>query len=120
MRCDSVSLTCAVAAALGSAEAASIKGMRFWNLTSETLSEVSLAPAGTTKFGPNQCKNDKDGTVEFDEQVAVTGRVARPVRHPHQGREGADLLRQGDRGESQGRLLDPRRGLDQLCEIALP
>ena len=62
-----------LAASLGASEAASIKGMRFWNLTSGTLSEVSLAPAGTKQFGPNQCKNDKDGTVEFDEQVAVKG-----------------------------------------------
>ena len=55
------------------AGAASIKGLRFWNLTSETLTEVSLAPAGTKAFGPNQCKNDKDGSVDFDEQVAVKG-----------------------------------------------
>ncbi len=55
------------------AEAAKKKGMRFWNLTSETLVEVSLAPAGTGKFGSNQCLNDKDKSVDFDEDVAVTG-----------------------------------------------
>ena len=48
-------------------------GIRFWNLTGETLAEVSLAPAGTTKFGPNQCLNDKDGTVEFDEDLLLKG-----------------------------------------------
>lgn len=53
------------------AAAAAKKGMRFWNLTGETLTEVSLAPTGTTSFGPNQCKNDKDGTVDFDEDLAI-------------------------------------------------
>ena len=47
------------------------KPIRFWNLTAETISELYLAPAGTGKFGPNQCLNDKDGTVETDEMVAV-------------------------------------------------
>jgi len=46
---------------------------RFWNLTRHTISELSLAPAGTTNFGPNQCKNDKDGTVDPDERLRVTG-----------------------------------------------
>jgi hypothetical protein len=49
------------------------KGMRFWNLTSETLAEVSLAPAGSQAFGSNQCQNDKDGTVDFDEQLSIVG-----------------------------------------------
>src|ERR1700710_289489 len=53
--------------------AAAKKGMQFWNLTGETLTEVSLAPTGTTDFGPNQCKNDKDGTVDFDEDLAIKG-----------------------------------------------
>lgn len=46
---------------------------RFWNLTQETISELYLAPAGTTDFGPNQCKNDKDGTVDPDERLRITG-----------------------------------------------
>lgn len=58
------------------ASAASKKGMKFWNLTGETLTEVSLAPAGTKDFGPNQCKNDKDGSVDFDEQLSITGVVS--------------------------------------------
>ncbi len=45
--------------------------MQFWNLTGETLSEVALAPAGTRDFGANQCANDKDGTVDFDENLAI-------------------------------------------------
>ena len=46
---------------------------RFCNLTQDTISELYLAPAGTTLFGPNQCKNDKDGTVDHDERLRITG-----------------------------------------------
>jgi hypothetical protein len=46
---------------------------RFWNLTQHTISEFNLAPAGTTQWGPNQCKNDKDGTVDTDERLRITG-----------------------------------------------
>jgi hypothetical protein len=46
---------------------------RFWNLTHATVQEFQLAPAGTTAWGPDQCKNDKDGAVDFDERLAVTG-----------------------------------------------
>jgi hypothetical protein len=46
---------------------------RFWNLTRHTISELYLAPTGTTDWGPNQCKNDKDGTVDADERLPITG-----------------------------------------------
>ena len=46
---------------------------RFWNLTRHTILELHLAPAGSTDFGPNQCKNDKDGTVDPDERLRITG-----------------------------------------------
>jgi hypothetical protein len=46
---------------------------RFWNLTRYTISELYLAPAGTTNWGPNQCKNDKDGTVDVDERLPIRG-----------------------------------------------
>ncbi len=46
---------------------------RFWNLTRHTISEFYLAPAGTTHWGDNQCKNDKDGTVDSDERLRITG-----------------------------------------------
>ena len=32
-----------------------------------------MAPAGTSDWGPDQCKNDKDGTVEADERLRITG-----------------------------------------------
>ena len=49
------------------------KPIRFWNLTSATVTELRLAPAGSGKFGPDQCNNDKDGRVDHDERLPVTG-----------------------------------------------
>jgi hypothetical protein len=46
--------------------------MRFWNLTRHAISEFYLAPAGTTNWGANQCKNDRDGTVDSDERLRIT------------------------------------------------
>src|SRR3954468_21303572 len=46
--------------------------MRFWNLTRHTISEFYLAPAGTTNWGANQTKNDRDGTVDPDERLRIT------------------------------------------------
>jgi hypothetical protein len=46
---------------------------RFWNLTRHTIAEFYLAPTGTTSWGENQCRNDKDGTVESDERLRITG-----------------------------------------------
>jgi hypothetical protein len=46
---------------------------RFWNLTRNTISELHLAPAGTSNWGPNQCKNDPDGAVDTDERLPITG-----------------------------------------------
>ena len=47
--------------------------LRFWNLTSGTISKLYLAPAGTNKWGPDQCKNDPDGAVDPDERLTITG-----------------------------------------------
>jgi hypothetical protein len=49
------------------------KPIRFWNLTSATVTELRLAPAGSGNFGPDQCKNDKDGSVDHDERLPITG-----------------------------------------------
>jgi hypothetical protein len=46
---------------------------RFWNLTHMRISEFYLAPAGTTNWGPNQAKNDKDGVADPDERLNITG-----------------------------------------------
>jgi hypothetical protein len=65
-------LALALAAAVATASAAD-RPTRFWNLTHNTVQEFQLAPAGTTAWGENQCKNDKDGTVDFDERLRITG-----------------------------------------------
>jgi hypothetical protein len=49
------------------------KPTRFWNLTSSAVTDLRLAPAGTRKFGENQCLNDKDAAVNHDERLKVTG-----------------------------------------------
>jgi hypothetical protein len=46
---------------------------RFWNLTNGRISEFYLAPPGTTNWGQNQAKNDKDGVVDPDERLRITG-----------------------------------------------
>ena len=55
---------------------ASKSKMKFWNLTGVDLTEVSLAPAGTDKFGDNQCKNDDNGAIENDERLPLKGVTA--------------------------------------------
>ncbi len=62
--------TLAVSGSLALAEG---RPPRFWNLTRHTISEFYLAPAGTSKWSANQCKNDKDGTVDPDERLRITG-----------------------------------------------
>ncbi len=47
------------------------KGTRFWNLTGETVTKFELAPTGTQNFGPDQAKNDKDGSVDNDERLKL-------------------------------------------------
>ena len=61
-----------VLTALSCAAMAQSRPTRFWNLTRHTISEFYLAPAGTTDWGANQCKNDKDGTVDPDERLRIT------------------------------------------------
>jgi hypothetical protein len=64
----SLGLTLAASAAF-----AQDRPTRFWNLTLGRISEFYLAPAGTTTWGPNQAKNDKDGVVDPDERLRITG-----------------------------------------------
>ena len=59
-----------------STAASSADRMRFWNLTSTTISKLYLAPTGTTKWSANQCANDPDGTVEMDERLELKGLTA--------------------------------------------
>jgi len=55
------------------AQSSAADRMRFWNLTTVTIQELYMAPAGTTSWGPNQCKNDRDGSVDADERLTITG-----------------------------------------------
>ena len=61
-----------LAIAAATEAAAEQRPTRFWNLTKNTISEFYLAPAGTSNWGPNQCKNDKDGSVDFDERLKIS------------------------------------------------
>ena len=54
-------------------DAAEGKGIRFWNLTAATITSLQLSPAGKSEWGPNQCANDKDGSVDHDERLKITG-----------------------------------------------
>jgi hypothetical protein len=49
------------------------KGIRLWNLTSQTISGFELSPAGKNMWGPNQTLNDKDKEVDHDERLRITG-----------------------------------------------
>lgn len=64
-------LACALLAA--SPCLAAEKRIRFWNLTAHTITAFQLAPAGTEQWSRNQCENDRDGTVDHDERLRITG-----------------------------------------------
>jgi hypothetical protein len=68
-------IVCAILALAVGSSLALAEGQppRFWNLTRHTISEFYLAPAGSTNWGINQCRNDKDGTVDPDERLRITG-----------------------------------------------
>ena len=68
-----IALTVLLFMLVSSLASAQTRPTRFWNLTRHTISEFHLAPAGSTDWGPNQCKNDKDGTVDPDERLRITG-----------------------------------------------
>jgi hypothetical protein len=48
------------------------KGIRFWNLTLNTITQLQLSPAGKNAWGADQCRNDRDGTVDHDERLRIT------------------------------------------------
>ena len=69
-------LTFAIVALVLAGSAASAqdrRGTRFWNLTANTVKQLYLSPAGTDQWGADQCRNDKDGEVDHDERLRVTG-----------------------------------------------
>lgn len=58
---------------VGSAEAASAKDTRFWNLTANTVTHLQFSAPGKGVWGPDQCQNDKDGSVDHDERLKIVG-----------------------------------------------
>jgi hypothetical protein len=48
------------------------KGIRLWNLTTETVSGFQLSAVGKNEWGPNQTLNDKDKEVDHDERLRIT------------------------------------------------
>jgi hypothetical protein len=58
---------------LAARPAAGAEKLRFWNLTNDTVTSLTLAPTGTDQFGPNQCANDRDGEVDHNERLRLTG-----------------------------------------------
>jgi len=63
----------AVLAGIPGAAQAQGKGIRFWNLTTATVSSLQLSPVGKDSWGPNQTLNDKDKEVDHDERLRITG-----------------------------------------------
>ena len=89
--------------------------IRFWNLTANTITKFYLAPAGTDKYGPDQCVNDRDGTVDHDERLRITG--VTPGRYDaRQGKAGPASSRY--RREGGRHLLDRGTASLELPEIA--
>src|SRR5258708_23781921 len=62
---------CAAAFVTATSPASATERLRFWNLTTVTLVELYFAPAGTTAWGANQGKNDRDGAVDSDERLTI-------------------------------------------------
>src|SRR6202041_3478044 len=54
---------CLFSAVLPSLVMAQGKGVRFWNLTTATVSGFQLSPAGKDNWGPKQSLNDNDKEV---------------------------------------------------------
>ena len=64
-------LSLVIASALCALPASAAPKTKFWNITGDTIVKFELAPAGTTKWGPDQCKNDADDSVDDDERLTI-------------------------------------------------
>jgi hypothetical protein len=60
-----------LATALPAATQSKGKGIRLWNLTTQTISGFQLSPAGKNEWGTNQTLNDKDKEVDHDERLRI-------------------------------------------------
>jgi len=57
----------------GSAAVAEGNALLFLNRVGETIVHLQLAPAGTTKWGPDQCQYEDDKSIEHNEKIPLTG-----------------------------------------------
>lgn len=73
MRFVLLALCCVAGVAQAQTSAPAPARMAFWNLTASTITDLAMAPAGTGQFGANQCANDRDGEVDHDERLRLTG-----------------------------------------------
>jgi hypothetical protein len=64
-------LGCVGAGVLFPGLASAASKTKFWNITGDTVVKFELAPAGTTNWGPDQCRNDKDDAVDDDERLVL-------------------------------------------------
>lgn len=64
-------LCCGLLAIFNASGAAAAAQTKFWNITGDTIVKFELAPAGTTTWGPDQCKNDEDHSVDDDERLVI-------------------------------------------------
>ena len=102
---------------------------RFWNLTRHTISEFYWRRPAPPTGAPNQCKNDKDGTVDADERLRITDMPPgtydaklvdvskRDLHRPqHQARGRRDLLDRGERAD----VLHAQKRLGSLPLTGVP
>ena len=45
----------------------------FWNRTGRAITNLVMALPGTAKWGPDQCAKHKDGRVDEDQHLELTG-----------------------------------------------
>jgi hypothetical protein len=62
----------AILALAASTALAAPKGIQFWNLTANSITNFQLSPAGKNTWGKNQCLNDSDKSVDHDERLKIT------------------------------------------------
>jgi hypothetical protein len=72
LRASLISAAVVLATALPAAAQSKGKGIRLWNLTTETVSGFQLSPVGKNEWGANQTLNDKDKEVDHDERLRIT------------------------------------------------
>lgn len=60
-------------ALMGLTATAGAKDTRFWNLTANTVTHLQFSAPGQNAWGPDQTRNDKDGSVDHDERLRIVG-----------------------------------------------